>query len=227
MTQLTDGDFIQHMRQALTPVKRTGYEEIAYLYEQLVNRYEALAKQELPSFREHVNAVVALEAVSYILPYPIRKKLGLDHRVCERPELAMEIARNMLRLLVVPESHIDKASRREYLQMAKNGEDVYAYGNEASQIWNLWIIDTRVMLCLLAKQWRIIDTHLEPGGYWWTVTISPPDSEETYTRRLEVTPRVHDNDRVYPERARRVILDAVNHCAAFDINPCLIDGTHH
>jgi hypothetical protein len=225
MAQLADGDFIQHMRQALTPVKRTGSTEIAYLYEQILNQYEALAKQETPKFSERVKAMAALEAVSYILPYPIRKRIHLDHHVCERPDLAIEIARNMLRLIVVPSSHINKASRSEYLKMAKQGEDVYAY--ESGNAWNLWIIDTRIMLCPVEKQWRIVDACLEPGGYWWSVTVSPPGSEETYTRRMEVTPHVHDTDKIYHERARRVILDAVNHCCAFDINPCLLEGTHH
>jgi hypothetical protein len=227
MSKLIDSDFIQHMRQSLTSVKRTGYEEIASLYEHIVNEYESLASQGITQFSERIHAMAALEAVSYILPYPIRKKIGLEHHVCERPDLAMEIARNMLRLLAVPESHIDKLSRKEYLQAAKHGEDVYAYYHPASQIWNLYHTDTRILLCPLVKRWTILTTQREPSGYWWQVTLSPPGSEDTYTRRIEVTPLVQDTDRVYPERAQRVILNAVNHCCAFGINPCQLDDTHH
>jgi hypothetical protein len=137
-------------------------------------------------------------------------------------------ATNPESIAMVPSCFISDADRALYRQRAKAGEDVYAYssGPGPDGTWNVWDTDTRIVLPLVEKQWRVVEAHHINQGVW-QVVVTRGDERREIQFTIHPSADYHDDmyGPRYQSRAERRILDVVNHCAHFnDRDPAELEG---
>jgi hypothetical protein len=134
---------------------------------------------------------------------------------------------NVQSIRAIPASVITIEDRAAYLARAEAGEEVYAYeSGPGTGHWNIFDIDTRIVLPPLAKVWHIASAT-EVAPELWQVNLARPFAERAFTIWIAHHPEYAPDATRYPAYARRRMLDLVNHCAMFDIDPATLQGTHH
>jgi hypothetical protein len=138
-------------------------------------------------------------------------------------------ATNSESITMIPSRFISDTDRAVLLQRAEAGEDVYAYraANPVVETWNVWDTDTRIVLPLVERAWRIIEAH-HLGQGAWQVVVTRGDKRRTI--RLHISPSVDYADDLYgpryQARAERRICDAVNDRAYNDADPATLEGVY-
>lgn len=139
--------------------------------------------------------------------------------------ITSEAQRNAHTIEQIPATNITPVERECYLMRAQAGIDVYAYYKPASDLWDIWDTDTRIVMPLLSKRWQIV--HMaQVEGIRWRVEVKR--GTETHVIALNILQSITDHSGGdYQERAQRVILSIINHAAHFDLDIARLDITQH
>lgn len=203
----------------IRPVCRTGRDEIAHLFSQIAERYGHITN---PTDDERTIIQSAWLAACHILP---------EHPVThERREVTLDddtIARNVLRLCIVPATHITLERRATCIGRAILPEDVYCY--KSQDAWYLWDIDTRICLPPLASiLWVLDDAHQIEDAMIWQLLAHRVDTLESATITIHIAHAAMDTTPAsYQARARRVIQNTMGHVAKWGEDFTEHNNTHH
>ena len=137
-------------------------------------------------------------------------------------------AKNALTIKEIPDRFITTEERNGYIARALAGEDVYGYrsANPTEETWNIWDIDTRIVLPPVEKVWTITSIQSLPNERWHVV-VQRGGQEVEFTLWIHHHPQYDaKGEATYLARAPRRIKDIVNHCGAFDSDPANLQGCH-